>query len=205
MADEGPAGVLIGVGASAGGVEALLALVAGLDEDLPAALFVVLHQAATAPTVLPGLLARRCRLPVEGACDGTRSGRAAWSWPGRTTTCWSGTGTSSWTADPGRTGTARASTPCSARSPSRRGPGPSECVLSGMLHDGAAGMLEIVRRGGNAVVQEPAEAGHDSMPRAALARVPGAIVTPAHAVGAALRELVAAAPSAGAAPRRWPA
>ena len=126
MADEGPVGVLVGVGASAGGVEALLALVAGLDEDLPAALFVVLHQAPTAPTVLPGLLARRCRLPVEGARDGAAGaarprGRGA----GRTTTCWSGTGTSSWAADPGRTGTARASTPCSARSPTRPGPGPS--------------------------------------------------------------------------------
>ena len=67
-------------------------------------------------------------LPAPGrgrARRDRRCGPAAWSWRGRTTTCWCGTGTSSWAADPGRTGTARASTPCSARSPSRRGPGPS--------------------------------------------------------------------------------
>lgn len=198
MADEGPVGVLVGVGASAGGVEALLALVAGLDEDLPAALFVVLHQAPTAPTVLPGLLARRCRLPVEGACDGApvRAGRVVVARPDlhllvRDGHVVLGRG-------PREDGHRPGVDPLFRSLAREAGPGAVGVVLSGMLDDGAAGMLEIVRRGGSAVVQEPAEARHDSMPRAVLALVPDAIVTPAHAVGTVLRRIVASAPSAGA-------
>ena len=200
MADEGPVGVLVGIGASAGGVEALLALVAGLDEDLTAALFVVLHQAPTAPTVLPGLLARRSRLPVEGARDGTvvRPGRVVVARPDHHLLVRDGHVVLG--RGPREDGHRPGVDPLFRSLAHAAGPGAVGVVLSGMLHDGAAGMVEIVRCGGSAVVQEPAEAGHDSMPRAALARVPGAIVTPAHAVGAVLRELVASAPSADAAP-----
>ena len=60
----------VAVGASAGGVEALLELVAALVPDLPAPVLVTLHQPADAATVLPQLLARRSRLPAEHARDG---------------------------------------------------------------------------------------------------------------------------------------
>ena len=61
---------IIVVGASAGGVEALTALVAALPADLPAAVFIVLHIGADAPSLLPRILARDARLPVRHAIDG---------------------------------------------------------------------------------------------------------------------------------------
>src|SRR5436309_12607611 len=44
-------------------------------------------------------------------------------------------------------------------------------ILSGSLDDGAAGLWEIKRRGGMAIVQDPEEAEFPSMPRNALAAV----------------------------------
>lgn len=49
---------IIAIGASAGGVQALQELVAGLPPDLPAAVFVALHTAPGHPSHLPQLLAR---------------------------------------------------------------------------------------------------------------------------------------------------
>src|SRR3712207_1426744 len=48
-----PAAELVTLGASAGGVEALSRVVAGLPVDFPAAVAVVLHLPPTAPSLLP--------------------------------------------------------------------------------------------------------------------------------------------------------
>src|SRR5262249_43800260 len=49
---------IITIGASAGGVEALLKVVKRLPDDLPAALFVVIHIPAHSPILLPVILNR---------------------------------------------------------------------------------------------------------------------------------------------------
>src|SRR3954470_21141998 len=61
---------IVVVGASAGGVEALGKLVAGLPPELPAAVFVVLHVSPGGASVLPQILARQTRLSVGTASDG---------------------------------------------------------------------------------------------------------------------------------------
>src|SRR4051794_35100175 len=61
---------IIVVGASAGGVEALSRLVTDLPDDLPAAVFIVLHMAPHTGTALPRILARQAKLPVDHPTDG---------------------------------------------------------------------------------------------------------------------------------------
>src|SRR5205807_112968 len=58
------------IGGSAGGVEALQAVAAGLPADLAAAVLVVLHVSPASPGVLPKILARAGPLTAEYARDG---------------------------------------------------------------------------------------------------------------------------------------
>ena len=61
---------IIVVGASAGGVEALRALVAKLPKDLPAAILVVLHVAPDHKSILPRILTGAGPIPAAHAKNG---------------------------------------------------------------------------------------------------------------------------------------
>ena len=61
---------MIAVGASAGGVEALMTLAGSLPADLPAAVFLVLHVPAQSPSLLPGILNRVGQLHALHPADG---------------------------------------------------------------------------------------------------------------------------------------
>jgi two-component system chemotaxis response regulator CheB len=63
-------------------------------------------------------------------------------------------------------------------------------VLTGMLHDGTAGLDFIKRCGGVAVVQDPAEAEYPSMPESALRNVAVDYVVPLDEMGSLLISLV---------------
>ena len=63
-------------------------------------------------------------------------------------------------------------------------------VLTGMLHDGTAGLEFIKRCGGTAVVQDPTDAEYPSMPESALRAVAIDHVVPLARMGALLAELV---------------
>src|SRR5438093_617252 len=67
-----PSHDIIVIGASAGGLEALKTVAGGLPADLPAALFVVQHAAATGISLLPELLDRAGPLPAMHAIEGAR-------------------------------------------------------------------------------------------------------------------------------------
>jgi two-component system chemotaxis response regulator CheB len=69
-ARAGPRTPYIVVGASAGGVEALRAFVAGLPADLPAVVAVVLHIPRESSSALAGILDRAGPLPAKTAVDG---------------------------------------------------------------------------------------------------------------------------------------
>ena len=185
---------VVALGASAGGVEALFDVVAGLDVDLEAAVLVVLHQPAAAPSVLAGLLDGRCVLPVAAARHGAPlvPGEVLVAPPdvhlhvvdGRTEL----------TRGPKENGHRPGIDPLFRSLALEYGPAAVGVVLSGMLDDGAAGLLDIVRHGGTAVVQEPKDALYDAMPTAALEQVPGALVRPARDIGPALTQVLARPP-----------
>ena len=61
---------IVTVGASAGGVEALVALLRRLPADIPAAIAVVLHRSPYYETKLPQVLGRESRLEVLEPVDG---------------------------------------------------------------------------------------------------------------------------------------
>ena len=63
-------------------------------------------------------------------------------------------------------------------------------VLTGMLHDGTAGLDFVKRCGGVAVVQDPADAEYASMPESALRHVAVDYVVPLEQMGALLLSLV---------------
>lgn len=156
------------MGASAGGVEALQLVVAGLPAQLPAAVFIVLHLAPNAPSKLAQILDLAGPLPVRRPADG----------------------------DPILPGHIYVPTPdmhlLVQENHIRLTHGPKEnrarpavdvlfrsaafyhgqrvigIVLSGNLDDGTAGLWAVKQHGGIAMVQSPEDAQFPSMPLNAL-------------------------------------
>ncbi|GAA3937864.1 chemotaxis protein CheB [Actinoplanes auranticolor] len=182
---------VIAVGASAGGVESLRALVAGLPPDLPASVLVVLHLPRDAPSALPSILDRSGPLPVAGVFEGERIR------PGRIYVAPIDhhllllDGHLRLSHGPAENGHRPAIDPLFRSVARAAGPRGIGVVLSGSRDDGAAGLTSIVARGGLAVVQDPAEALYSSMPLAALARTATEHVAPAAKLGGLLAELTA--------------
>ena len=162
---------VIVIGTSSGGVETLKRLVAQLPGDLPASLFVVMHVSAMSRSMLPELLSAAGPIPAKHAKDGEpiRCGRI-------------------YIAPPdyhlvleqdhvhlSRGPKEQHNRPCiniSFRSAALAfGERVAGVVLSGELDDGTAGLFEIKRRGGVAVIQNPEEAPFPSMPLSALREV----------------------------------
>jgi two-component system chemotaxis response regulator CheB len=69
------------------------------------------------------------------------------------------------------------------------GPDAVGVVLTGRLNDGTSGLFEIKRRGGTAIVQDPAGAEAPSMPQSALDNVPIDFCLPVDAIAGQLVRL----------------
>lgn len=159
---------LIVIGASTGGVEALMQIVRDLPRSLPAAIMVTLHIPAQGPSRLPDILSRAGVLPAVHPYDGQpiEPGRIYIAPPDLHLL-----------AEPGRVRLSRgprenrARPACDPlfRSAARAyGPRVVGVILTGALDDGTAGLRAIKRRGGIAIVQDPEEALIASMPASAL-------------------------------------
>ncbi|MDP9364258.1 MAG: chemotaxis protein CheB [Chloroflexota bacterium] len=180
---------IVVIGASAGGVEALIALVRGLPADLPAAVFVVLHTPPYAVSRLPQILERSCPLPAAHAANGEPilPGRIYVAPPDRHLLL--RPGHVALTRGPRENHARPAVDPLfrsAARAYGRRVVG---VVLSGALYDGAAGLLAVKTRGGVAVVQDPTEAAVAGMPRSALRLVQADHVLPVAEIAPAIVRL----------------
>lgn len=180
---------IVVMGGSAGGVEALTRVVAGLPADLPAAVFVTLHMPAAADSHLPELLARAGPLPARHPTDGQAIE------PGCI-----------YVAPPDHhllidRGRVRV-----ARGPRENGHRPAldpmfrtaahayrhqviGVVVSGTLDDGTAGLAAVKRHHGLAIVQDPNTALFGGMPATALDHVDVDHCVPVEDIGPLLARL----------------
>jgi two-component system chemotaxis response regulator CheB len=179
---------LIAIGASWGGLAALSAVLGDLPAGLPAAIVVAQHR-GPGDGVLAELLARAGALPVRDAedKDELRPGEVLVAPPGyhmlvdRREVALS-------VDEPVRF--SRPSIDVLLESAAAAyGERLAGVVLTGANADGAAGLAEIRRRGGIAIVQDPEEAERAEMPRAALAACPAALVRPLADIGPELARL----------------
>jgi two-component system, chemotaxis family, protein-glutamate methylesterase/glutaminase len=184
---------VVAVGASAGGVEALRALVAGLPDDYPGAVLVVLHVPRDAPSALPRILDRSGPLPAHAAVDGEElhTGHIYLARPDHHLLVLDGR--IRLIRGPAENGHRPAVDPLFRSVARAYGPRAIGVVLSGARDDGAAGLAAIAARGGTTVVQEPSDALYPWMPRAALVHVTADHVVPAAKLGGLLAEITAAA------------
>lgn len=180
---DGPAAVpeirAIFIGASAGGVDAVGALLGALPTPFAPAVVVVLHIPANRPSLLADLFAARCRLPVREALDKEHV-----------------EGGTVYVAPPGyhllveREGTFALSqdAPVAFSRPSidvlfdsaaaAYGPHALAIVLTGGNQDGAEGVAAIRAAGGRGWVQDPSEAVAPTMPQAVIDQAGADLVLP---------------------------
>ncbi len=181
---------IIVIGASAGGVEALMKVVRTLPGDIPASLFLVLHLPAESSSVLPTILSRVSALPaihpedyspiVPGTIYVARPDYHLMLEHGIVRV----------THGPKENRHRPAIDPLFRSAALAYGPRVIGVILTGALDDGTAGLLAIKCSGGIAIVQDPQEALYASMPRSALLHVQVDYVLDLDAIGPKLIQLV---------------
>jgi|SRR5215211_108629 len=181
---------VIVVGASAGGVEALGSLVAGLPPELPASIFVVLHLLPSGTSVLDSILRRSGSLPATTAVDGERfeRGHIYVAPPDQHLLLWDGEIRLS--LGPRENGHRPAIDPLFRSAGRAFGHRVISVILSGALDDGAAGMRFVKERGGAAVVQDPDDALYGAMPTNATEATDVDRVAPIAAMSGVLCDLL---------------
>jgi len=162
---------IVVIGASAGGVEAITTVLAGLPRDLRAAVLVVLH-ISRGRSVLPEIISRVSRLPAAHPQDGDELhyGHIYVAPPDHHLTV-DGTRVRV-QHGPSENGVRPAVDPLFRSAARTFGPRVVGVVLTGALDDGTAGLAAVKEAGGIAVVQDPEEAFSPSMPRSAMNLVP---------------------------------
>ncbi|HLJ36058.1 MAG TPA: chemotaxis protein CheB [Ktedonobacteraceae bacterium] len=180
---------IIVIGASAGGVEALIMLTGTLPSNWTAAVFIVLHVPAQSPSLLPDILNRSGRLNVVNATDNAdiEYGHIYVAPPDfhllverehmRVV------------SGPRENRHRPAIDPLFRSAAAAYGPRVTGVILTGSLDDGTAGLQEIKRCGGLAIVQDPQNALFPSMPLSALANVQVDFTLPLAEIGPLLGRL----------------
>ena len=165
-----PAPTVVVVGASAGGIEALTTLAAGLPSDLEAAVCVVLHLAPGSESRLADIISRAGPLPAMQARGGERLTRGH-----------------VYVAPPDRHLIVRDGHVLAVRGPHENGLRPSIDVLfrsaalsfghrtlavvcSGSRDDGVAGASAVGARGGCVFVQDPDDSPFSALPAHTVVR-----------------------------------
>ena len=178
------------VGASAGGVEALLTLLGSLRAGFGLPIIIVLHLPEERRSQLVEVFARRLALPVAEATDkqDIMPGTVYFATPGYHLSVEQDRSLSLSLED--RLHHSRPSIDFLFESAADAyGPALAAVLLTGANHDGARGLAQVKRQGGLTVVQDPDDAQVDTMPRAALKTHQPDYILPIHGIGRLLVEL----------------
>ena len=160
---------IVVVGASAGGVEALISLVSRMPADFAGSVFVVVHVPADTASMLPQILTRKGTLVATHPKDGERieKGRIYIAPPdfhiildGKRIRLIRG---------PKEHGVRPAVDPLFRSAALEYGDRVVGIILSGNLDDGSGGIIAIKGSRGATIVQDPAEALYPGMINAAMA------------------------------------
>jgi two-component system, chemotaxis family, protein-glutamate methylesterase/glutaminase len=160
--------VIVVIGASAGGVEAVARVARDLPADLPAAVFIAMHFPAGSHSVLPRILERAGKMSANHPADREpiKAGRIYVAPPDQHLLI--GKKTVRLIRGPRENGNRPAVDPMFRSAAVSHGPRVVGVILTGNLDDGTAGLLEIKRRGGVTIVQDPTDALFPSMPTSAM-------------------------------------
>ena len=181
---------LVAIGASWGGLNTIRELLGDLPPDLDAAIVIAQHRSPEShPTAFRDLLGAVTRLRVceAGDKDPLRPGTVYIAAPDYHLLVDPGALSLS-TDEPVQFARPSIDVLLESAAESYR----ERCVgvvLTGANADGARGLARVSELGGTAVVQDPAEAVRDEMPRAAVAAVPSARVLRTAAIAPLLVEL----------------
>ena len=159
---------VVGVGASAGGIEALERLFSSLPATSGLAFVIVQHLAPDRESLLPELLARVSNMPVEKARDGMRiEPDRAYVVPPNTAPTVEGGALRLRAPGPvhGQRNTIDLFLSSLAED---QGSSAVGVVLSGTGSDGTAGLQAIKKHGAFTIVQDPQDAKFDGMPQSAI-------------------------------------
>jgi two-component system chemotaxis response regulator CheB len=190
MTSARPDGLRVFIGGSAGAIEAVAALLAGLPAEFPAPVLVVLHTGRNGASVLPAILERVGPLQAVTPADGeSLSDGIVYVAPRDNHMLVEGHRVRL-NEGPAEHGLRPAIDPLFRSAARACGPRAVGVVLSGMLDDGTAGLREIRARGGWTLAQAPDEAAFGSMPRSAIDNVGVDYVLPVAGLAAVLTELV---------------
>ena len=180
---------IVGIGASAGGLDACKALIGALPPDTGMAFILVQHLDPSHESLLVDLLAGGT-LSVEEASDGARIEKEHLYVipPGAFLSIEGGVLRLS---PPPRPHGARLPVDFLLASLARAGGRRASCViLSGTGQDGSLGAQAIKKAGGRVFVQDPGEARSDGMPRSAIATGAADLVLPVARIAKALSDSV---------------
>ena len=190
----GAAFPIVALGSSAGGLKACVKLLDAVPDPFGMAFILVQHLDPTHQGLLVKLLAEHTSLAVVEAADGMRiEPEHLYVIPPGVYLSVSGVALRLSSPE------IRDGSPHGARLPfdvllcslaDEYGPRVACVVLSGSGNDGSAGLRAVKAEGGFVIVQDPAEADYDGMPRSAIATGDVDIVAPAGAIPKALLTLI---------------
>ncbi len=178
------------IGASAGGIDALLDLLRDLPERWRLPLVVVIHLPENHESRLAEVFSHRLPIPVREAEDKApvMAGTLYFAAPGYHLSI-EGDRSFSLSCEPPVLFSRPSIDVLMASAADAYGPALAGFLLTGANYDGAQGMLHIHRAGGLTAVQDPREAQVPTMPEAAIARHVPDFILPLRELRALLLQL----------------